>query len=134
MRKNIGSQQPDRALTCGDAKVRFHEKSAPVIKKDRVGSSLVRYFEVASTSHSVFSNSWRGDKSMQRYDPLVAPDPEEWLALDEQERIDLARDYHHNARTHYRTPRCTRSSRRKSRSKTERPHGAAPHGCGSRPA
>jgi hypothetical protein len=37
---------------------------------------------------------------MERYDPLVAPDPEEWLALDEQERIDLARDYHHNARTH----------------------------------
>ncbi len=31
---------------------------------------------------------------MQHYDPLEAPDPEEWLALDEQERIDLARDYH----------------------------------------
>ena len=25
---------------------------------------------------------------MQRYDPLEAPDPEEWLELDEQERID----------------------------------------------
>ena len=35
---------------------------------------------------------------MQRYDPLVAPDAEEWLALDEQERIDLARDYHRRAR------------------------------------
>jgi hypothetical protein len=31
---------------------------------------------------------------MQRYDPLKAPDPEEWLALNEQERIELARDYH----------------------------------------
>ena len=31
---------------------------------------------------------------MQRYDPLKAPDPEEWLALGEQERIELARDYH----------------------------------------
>ena len=31
---------------------------------------------------------------MQRYDPLKAPDPEEWLALDQQERIELARDYH----------------------------------------
>src|SRR5258708_2203477 len=31
---------------------------------------------------------------MQRYDPLKAPDPEEWLALDEQERIELARDCH----------------------------------------
>jgi hypothetical protein len=39
---------------------------------------------------------------MQRYDPLKAPDPEEWLALDEQERINLARDYHRRARI--RTP------------------------------
>ncbi len=34
---------------------------------------------------------------MQRYDPLEAPDPEEWLALDEQERIDLAQEYHRRA-------------------------------------
>jgi len=35
---------------------------------------------------------------MHRYNPLEAPDPEEWLALDEQERIDLVRDYHRRAR------------------------------------
>jgi hypothetical protein len=35
---------------------------------------------------------------MQRYDPLKAPDPEAWLALDEQERIELVRDYHRRAR------------------------------------
>jgi hypothetical protein len=35
---------------------------------------------------------------MQRYDPLKAPDPEEWLALDEQERIALVQDYHRRAR------------------------------------
>jgi hypothetical protein len=35
---------------------------------------------------------------VQYYDPLEAPDPEEWLALDEQERIDLAQDYHRRAR------------------------------------
>jgi len=35
---------------------------------------------------------------MPRYDPLKAPDPEEWLELDEQERIDLAQDYHRRAR------------------------------------
>jgi hypothetical protein len=35
---------------------------------------------------------------MQRYDPLEAPDPGEWLALDEQERIDLVQDYHRRAR------------------------------------
>lgn len=35
---------------------------------------------------------------MQRYDPLEAPDAQEWLGLDEQERIDLVRDYHRKAR------------------------------------
>ena len=35
---------------------------------------------------------------MDRYDPSQAPDPEAWLALDEQERLDLAVEYHRRAR------------------------------------
>jgi hypothetical protein len=35
---------------------------------------------------------------MQGYDPLAAPDPEQWLALDEQARSGLVRDYHQRAR------------------------------------
>ena len=31
---------------------------------------------------------------MDAYDPLQAPDSEEWLALDESERIALVEDYH----------------------------------------
>jgi len=34
---------------------------------------------------------------MLRYDPLEAPDPEEWLELYDQERIDLVREYHRRA-------------------------------------
>jgi hypothetical protein len=34
---------------------------------------------------------------MQKYDPLETPDAQEWLALDEQERIDLVRNYHDKA-------------------------------------
>jgi hypothetical protein len=34
---------------------------------------------------------------MEHYDPLAAPDPKLWLALDEQERLDLAQDYHARA-------------------------------------
>ncbi|GAB4337076.1 MAG: hypothetical protein Kow0037_19340 [Calditrichia bacterium] len=29
-----------------------------------------------------------------KYNPLTSPDPKVWLDLDEQERIDLIRDYH----------------------------------------
>jgi hypothetical protein len=35
---------------------------------------------------------------VQNYDPEVAPDPIEWLALDEQLRIHLAEVHHRNAR------------------------------------
>ncbi len=34
---------------------------------------------------------------MERYDPLEAPHPQEWLALDEQERILLAEEFHRRA-------------------------------------
>ena len=31
---------------------------------------------------------------MDKYDPMVAPDPDTWLALDESERLDLVGDFH----------------------------------------
>lgn len=31
---------------------------------------------------------------MNTYDPLHAPNPQDWLALDEDERLDLVRRYH----------------------------------------
>jgi hypothetical protein len=35
---------------------------------------------------------------MDRYDPEVAPNPEDWLALDEGERVVLVEWYHRDAR------------------------------------
>jgi hypothetical protein len=35
---------------------------------------------------------------VKRYDPFQAPEPEEWLSLDESERIRLAVEYHRRAR------------------------------------
>jgi uncharacterized protein YoaH (UPF0181 family) len=37
-------------------------------------------------------------ESALKYDPLEAPELEEWLAIDEAERIQLAQDYHRCAR------------------------------------
>jgi hypothetical protein len=36
--------------------------------------------------------------TMDRYDPLEPPDPEEWLAMDEDERIQVVEAYHRRAR------------------------------------
>ena len=35
---------------------------------------------------------------MEQYDPLLAPDPAEWLATDEGERIALVVEYHQGGR------------------------------------
>ena len=35
---------------------------------------------------------------MERYDPEIPPDPGQWLALDEDERLILVEDYHRDAR------------------------------------
>jgi hypothetical protein len=35
---------------------------------------------------------------MDRYDPEVAPDSREWIALDESERLLLVEEYHRDAR------------------------------------
>jgi Domain of unknown function (DUF1841) len=37
-------------------------------------------------------------KDEARYEPLAAPEPEEWLETDEAERIQLVQDYHRRAR------------------------------------
>lgn len=34
---------------------------------------------------------------IDEYDPLKAPDPEQWLEIDEDERNELIREYHENA-------------------------------------
>jgi hypothetical protein len=34
---------------------------------------------------------------MERYDPLESPPPEEWLDMDEAERLGLVEDYHRRA-------------------------------------
>ncbi|MDI3564682.1 hypothetical protein [Bradyrhizobium sp. Arg816] len=36
-------------------------------------------------------------KMTWQYDPLVEPHPDQWLALDEQDRIDLVLEYHRRA-------------------------------------
>ena len=47
-------------------------------------------------SKSMIDEHWL----MHRYNPFQAPDPKEWTALDEQERIRLVEQYHRQAGIH----------------------------------
>lgn len=38
------------------------------------------------------------------YNPLVAPDPKEWLEMDEDRRVQIVLDYHREARIHIPKP------------------------------
>ena len=40
-----------------------------------------------------------GDGPIRHYDPLVEPDPVEWLATGEQQRMDIVKHYHRHARS-----------------------------------
>jgi hypothetical protein len=40
----------------------------------------------------------QGNEEIRAYDPFTEPAPEQWLALDEQERIDRVTEYHRRAR------------------------------------
>jgi hypothetical protein len=93
-----------------------------------MGYSTGRYLTPSS-----FFEFPRGDRVMHRYDPLEAPDPEEWLALDEQERIDLARDYHRRARIRVPNAKVHAMLHATRRRNARAPHGATSHGRGPRP-
>jgi hypothetical protein len=46
----------------------------------------------------VFSRSSGFADEENAYDPLVAPDPDDWLVLDEDERTEMVMDFHRRAR------------------------------------
>ncbi|WP_246740347.1 SEC-C metal-binding domain-containing protein [Bradyrhizobium sp. LCT2] len=57
-------------------------------------SSGLRRFDPREVARSALEDE---KISTWRYDPLVEPHPDQWLALDEQERIDLVLAYHRHA-------------------------------------
>ena len=43
-------------------------------------------------------HDWILASAMKSYDPLTPPEPEEWLSMDEQARLDVVEDFHRRAR------------------------------------
>jgi hypothetical protein len=91
--KSVGRNDP---CPCGSGK-KF--KKCCLGKADVLSASDAQArIEPDADFPDVFSHEPDMDRGETTYDPLVAPDPEEWLALDEQERIDAVMDFHRRAR------------------------------------
>lgn len=57
------------------------------------GDSTGQRFRFDMGSDCCHENRMNLDDGMERYEPLEAPDPEEWLAMEEDERLLLIREY-----------------------------------------
>ncbi|HUI96654.1 MAG TPA: DUF1186 domain-containing protein [Xanthobacteraceae bacterium] len=92
--KNVGRNDP---CPCGSGK-KF--KKCCLGKVDAMRSERRAHeprFEAEPDFADVFTDDEFAHEQTQ-YDPLTAPDPEDWLAMDEQERIDAVTDFHRRAR------------------------------------
>jgi hypothetical protein len=58
------------------------------------GQQRERYVGAAHFPHGIQLTG----STMKAYDPLKPPNPEEWLSMDEQERLDLVQCFHRRAR------------------------------------
>jgi SEC-C motif len=92
--KNVGRNDP---CPCGSGR-KFKKcclgKSELEFREDGLPPELIDALSAADLPND--DDPW-GEDDIEGYDPLVEPDPEEWLALDEQERISLVEAYHEAA-------------------------------------
>lgn len=77
---------------CGSGK-KFKKCCLDSAKLDEPSSGLPR----VDAQHFVTSTREDAASDILEYDPFVGPDPAQWLALDEEERIDAVMEYHRRA-------------------------------------
>jgi hypothetical protein len=89
--RNVGRNDP---CPCGSGKK---------FKKCCLGKPSAELPTTAAPGGPFAADEWDdlndADGPIRDYDPLVEPDPVEWLATGEQQRIDLAKSYHRRARS-----------------------------------
>jgi hypothetical protein len=86
--RSVGRNDP---CPCGSGK-KF--KKCCLGKPPATVQAIDKGFKSAGGSKFDFEDS---DEAIRAYDPLIAPDPQQWLLLDEQERLDLVLAYHRRA-------------------------------------
>ncbi len=94
--KGVGRNDPcpcgsgKKFKKCCLGKIDAPRRAAPWAPEPRFGADAD--FDDGLSDDGVFSDH------QTEYDPLIAPDPQQWLAMDEDERIGLVMDFHREAR------------------------------------
>jgi len=85
----VGRNDP---CPCGSGK-KFKKCCLDLQRQDEPPSGLPQVDDQDFVSSAV----WDADRDTLEYDAFVPPDPDQWLALDEEERIDAVMEYHRRA-------------------------------------
>jgi hypothetical protein len=90
--RGVGRNDP---CPCGSGK-KFKKCCLDKVKSDQASSASRADpdFDEWDDDSAAFTEA---DGTIQEYDPSTEPDPQKWLALDEQERIDTVVAYHRRA-------------------------------------
>jgi hypothetical protein len=91
--RGVGRNDP---CPCGSGK-KFKKCCIDSARIDTVSSTLHRTEPEAEWLPDTESAIGRVNEAIRRYDPLDQPAPQQWLAMDEQQRIDLVLAYHRRA-------------------------------------
>jgi hypothetical protein len=92
--RDVGRNDP---CPCGSGK-KFKKCCLDKVEADARAAAAAGRFRAEADPGDAFADDDVMDDVLDRpitaYDPLAAPDPERWLALDEEERLRLVKDYH----------------------------------------
>jgi uncharacterized protein YchJ len=91
--KAVGRNDP---CPCGSGK-KFKKCCLDSVRQDASPSVLHRIDPDLQWSQGAESAIGRLNEEIRSYDPLTEPNPQQWLALDEQQRIDQVAAYHRRA-------------------------------------
>ncbi|MGX1319710.1 hypothetical protein AB7M17_003163 [Bradyrhizobium sp. USDA 377] len=85
----VGRNDP---CPCGSGK-KFKKCCLESQRLDEPSSGLPKIIRTPDVARSALQD----EEATLAYDPLIEPDPDLWVALDEEERIDLVMAYHRRA-------------------------------------
>ena len=91
--RDVGRNDP---CPCGSGK-KFKKCCLDKVETQQRQAAAVSRLRIGSEAFDDAFPDGLSDVSLSAYDPLIEPDSDQWLALDEEEQVELVRTYHRGA-------------------------------------